>query len=840
MQSRSIPIGFMCLALAVAVATSPQAMGSVEPFEQSAIAAPRVQIPSSATSPALDPRAVLDRYCVTCHNTRAKTAQLSLDKMDLAHVAADAETWERVVRKLQGGLMPPAGRPRPSQAILTELSAWLEGELDRAAAERPNAGRTEALHRLNRTEYRRTIRDLLDLDMEMDTLLPADDAGGEFDNMAGVLKLNQSVLERYLTAARVISRLAVGSSPSVPVSDTFRLSDEALQYHHVEGLPFGTRGGSLLRYNFPQDGEYSVVVTFLGSKVEAAGYDASTGFVDEHQLEISIDGERVHLATIAPKALRRLDGSQDPAVRIRLRVKAGPREVGVAFVKLPSTEEVDGARRRPLKPQFQSFMVPPNLAVYQPYVDSVTISGPFGSTRTGDTPSRRRIFTCGGDAASPGTGCARNILSTLARRAFRRPVSKSDVDDLMKYYERGRAEEGGGFENGIEVALARILTSVDFLFRVEVDPPAKTATPAPTAAKAPAAAAASANYRIDELAMASRLSFFLWSSIPDDELLNVAARGRLKDPAVLEQQVRRMLADPRADALVESFAVQWLQLRTLNLREPDALLFPDFDDSLREAFYRETVLFVGSVFDEDRSVLDLLRANYTFLNERLATHYGIPGVKGSRFRRVLLPDTSPRIGLLGQGSILTITSMANRTSPVSRGKWVLESILGTPPPDPPADVPSLEEAKPGLVPASMREQMAQHRSNAVCASCHSMIDPPGFALENFDAVGRFRRTDEGARPIDPAGTLPDGSKFTDIASFRAELLRHPERFVTMFAEKLLTYALGRSLESPDQPAVRKIVRDAAGRGHSLSSLVLGVTKSLPFQMRRMTHENQHQ
>jgi hypothetical protein len=781
---------------------------------------------------------MLNRYCVSCHNDRLKTAGLALDGLDLTAVGAHAETWEKVVRKLRGGLMPPAGRPRPDDAALNGLVTWLEAELDRAAAAAPNAGRTEALHRLNRTEYRNAIRDLLHLDIDVTTLLPADDAGGGFDNIAGVLKLNQSLMERYLGSARKIARLAVGTPPPAPVSDTFRLSDEALQYDHVDGLPFGTRGGLIVHYNFPRDAEYAIDVEFMGSKVEAASYDPSSGFVDSHVLEILLDGERVHEATLTPKPLRRLDGSEASDVQVRLPVKAGPHDVGVTFVKLPTIDEADGPRHRFMKPHFQSFMVPPNLAVYQPYVDMVRISGPFGANAAGETPSRHRIFSCYPKRSIDEAACAKTILSTLARRAYRRPVTDGDVQDLLRFYEQGRREEGADFEAGIELALRRMLTSIDFLFRTELDArPARVAQVERSNIVANVQAgglttAGTSNYRLTDLALASRLSFFLWSSIPDDELLDLAARKRLSEPAVLEQQVRRMLKDERSQTLVNSFATQWLQLRMLEVKRPDEVLFPDFDDSLRASFLSETLAFVDSILREDRSVLDLLRANHTFVNERLAAHYGIPNVKGSHLRRVTWDLDSPRVGLFGQGSILTITSMPNRTSPVVRGKWILENILGTPPPDPPANVPPLPEAKPGRAPASMREQMAQHRANPVCASCHSMIDPPGFAFEQFDAVGRFRQVDANLQPIDASGALPDGTRFDNVAGLRAALLKHPERFVSAFTEKLLTYALGRSLGYYDMPAVRKIVRDASAGDYKIGSVVLGIVKSMPFQMRR--------
>ena len=804
-------------------------------FQRRALSETAPEVPWDSTAA----RSLVDRYCIGCHNQRAPTAGLALDAgaadADENAIGAHAHVWEKVVRKLRGGLMPPPGRPRPDEGTTDRFVAWLEGELDRAAATQPNPGRTPALHRLNRTEYQNVVRDLLALDVDVVELLPPDDAAGGFDNMAGVLKLSQSLMERYLTSARKVARLAIGTAPPVPLSDTIGVPDEALQYGHVEGLPFGTRGGALIPYNFPQDADYLIDVELLGSKVEAAGYDPGSGFVDSHELEVMIDGRVVHAARLEPKPLRRLDGSEFSGVQAGVPVTAGAHEVGVTFVKLPAIEEVDGIRRRFLKPHFQSFMVPPNLAVYQPYVAAVTISGPFDAVGSGQTASRQRIFSCYPEHAAEERECATTILSSLARRAYRRPVTDADLQDLLRFYEQGRTEEGATFDTGIKVALQRVLTSADFLFRVELDPvrtQAANSSNASVGVQATGAPLSGPNHRISDLALASRLSFFLWSSIPDDELLDAAVQGQLSEGVSLEGQVRRLLTDSRSESLVESFAVQWLHLRELDLKRPDEVLFPDFDDSLREGFLRETLLFVGSILREDRSVLDLLRGNHTFVNERVAKHHGIPGIVGSHFRRVTFDDDDPRVGLLGQGSILTLTSMPNRTSPVVRGKWILENILGTPPPDPPANVPPLPESEPGARPASMREQMAQHRSSPVCASCHSMIDPPGFALENFDAVGRFRSRDDRLQLIDASGSLPDGTSFNDVIELRNAILRRPERFVTAFTEKLLAYALGRSLEYYDMPAVRAIVREAAADDYKFSGVILGVAKSLPFQMRR--------
>jgi hypothetical protein len=744
-----------------------------------------------------------------------KTAGLMLDAVDVAKVGERAEVWEKVVRKLHMGMMPPAGRPRPDNSTAENLASWLETELDRSAAARPNPGRTETFHRLNRAEYRNVVRDLLGVDVDVRSLLPADDASYGFDNMAGVLKLNESLLENYLAAALKISRAVLGGPLPIPKSDEFRVPEEWRQYDHVEGLPFGTRGGMLVKYNFPQDGEYLVRIDLL---CRMAGCDGSAGFPDRHELEVLLDGQRVQVFTLEPHD--KDNGAMVGGLKVRVPVRAGDHEVGAAFVKLPATEEVESHRQRPQKPYYMNgnFMQQ-RWAIYQPFVDKLTITGPFDPTAPGDTLSRRRIFVCRTPDASGEGACARKILSTLARRAYRRPVTDADVQRLLTFYVEGRGQ--GSFDDGIELALRRLLVSPEFLFRVEAEP---------------ANLARGTIYHISDLELASRLSFFIWSSIPDDQLLDVAAAGKLKEPAVFHQQVQRMLADARSEALVSNFTGQWLQLRNLEAQRPSVGLFPDFDDSLREAFRRETELFVDSVVREDRSAIELLTATYTFVNERLARHYGIPGVQGSHFRRITL-DNENRRGLLGQGSILTITSRPNRTAPVLRGKWILENLLGTPPPPPPPNVPQLPEPTDGSLTRglSVRDRMAQHRSNPACANCHATIDPLGFALEHFDAVGRERELDESFGPIDASGVLPSGAKFNDLAGFKAELLRRPQQFVTTLTERLLGYALGRGVEYYDMPTVRQIVVDAAPGHYKLSSLILGIAKSSPFVMRK-THD----
>ena len=753
-------------------------------------------------------RALVDRYCTTCHNDRLRTGGFSFDAIDVDDVAAHPEAFEKVVRKLRAGAMPPRPRPRPDQEAYDGFRARLERELDRAAASNPNPGRTETFHRLSRTEYRNAVRDLLALDADVDQLLPADDTSYGFDNIAGVLGVSPTLMERYLSAARKISRLAVASPVPSPTADTFRIASDLGQDERLEGLPFGTRGGVLVDYNFPEDADYVIEVMPDGPLR-----------IEPHQLEVTVDGERVELLSVGkapdPDDPRGLYVPTIDTLKVRIPIKAGPRQVGVAFLRKTSAEP-EGIRKLYLRPFTGEGSGGDSR--YQPYVESVTIAGPYeasGARPIDETPSYARVFVCRPARTAPADeiACARQILSRLGRRAYRRPVTGDDVARLLTFYERGRAQ--GSFETGIEMALRRLLVSPEFLFRVERDPDG---------------VGPGTNYRLSDLELASRLSFFLWSSIPDDELLDVAARGVLADPTEFERQVRRMLADPRSEALVTNFAGQWLTLRNAAAVTPDEDAFPDFGEGLRQAFRRETELLFTSVLREDRNTLDLLAADYTFVNERLAQHYGIPNVRGSHFRRVTLED-DVRGGLLGHGSILTVTSYANRTSPVLRGKWILENTLGTPPPPPPPDVPDLETAEGGA-PLSMREAMEQHRANPVCASCHLLMDPPGLSLENFDAVGRWRDRSETKAAIDASGVLPDGSEYDGPAGLKAALLRHPDRFVTTVTEKLLTYALGRGVEYYDAAAVRSIVRNAAENDYRLSSLILGVVDSVPFRMRR--------
>ncbi len=779
--------------------------------------------PAPPTAPPVPQRALVDQYCLGCHSAKAHVGGFVLEGLDPGKAGEASETWEKVVRKLRAGMMPPPGRPRADEAAVMAFASAVEGRLDAAAAARPNPGRTETFHRLNRFEYQNAVRDILRVDVDVASLLPPDDAGYGFDNMAGVLRLSQSLMERYLTAARRIARTAVGSVPPTPVADTFPVSSDLPQYEHVEGLPFGTRGGLLVPYNFPRDGEYLIRAQFSCALVSAGGCDPTAGFDDEHQLEVAIDGDRVHLFTMPPSPRGGAGGFgkvatgksvEDTRWQIRVAVKAGLHDVGVAFLKLPSYETTDYPRLRFIKPSYEGNMVPEGLGIYQPHLASVTIAGPFAAAGgPGDTPARQRIFICRPTTAAQDAACARQILRGLARRAFRRPVTTADVDKLLAFYTEERAS-GNGFESGIELAVRALLVQSDFLFRVELDPPAVRA----------------AAYRLPELELASRLSFFLWSSVPDEPLLRVAAAGQLSQPAVFERQVRRMLADPRSRALSKSFLPQWLQLRSLAVASPDD---PDFDDGLRAAMGMETELFFDSIVRDDRPVPDLLTADYTFLNERLAWHYGITNVKGAHFRRVSLPPDSPRRGLLGHGSVLTTTSHAIRTSPVKRGKWIMESVLGVAPPPPPANVPPLEEKKGGdAAPKSMRERMAAHRANPVCAGCHAMIDPLGFALENFDQAGRYRTVDQSTKAVDVSGTFPDGTGFKTLNDFKSRITRRPEQFTSALTEKLLTYGLGRGLEPSDMPAVRGIVRQAAASQYRFSAIVLGITTSPAFQMRR--------
>jgi len=755
-------------------------------------------------------KALLDKYCVTCHNDRIKTGGLTLEKIDVANIPANAETWEKVIRKLRVGAMPPSGMPKPGASDVTALLSSLETSLDKAYAANPNPGHA-TLHRLNRTEYANSVRDLLSLDVDASTLLPPDDESYGFDNNADVLGVSPVLVERYVSASRKVSRLAVGDLTQGAVAQTFRTRPDLSQDKRVEGLPLGTRGGLLMHYNFPLDGKYAIKVVLARNTV-----DVIRGLEEAHQIEILVDGARVFLASVGgtadTEALVKNPAEARLAIEARLQtrvpVKAGPRTVAVTFLQRNAAED-----DYILEPFIRTTLDPVNEAGL-PHIDQVVIAGPYNATGSGDTPSRRKVFVCRPANASEEVGCARKILSTLARSAYRRPVTPSDLETLLTFYQSGR-NQGGSFDAGIERALRLILSNPEFVFRFERDP---------------SALAAGASYRIDDLELASRLSFFLWSSIPDDELLTLASAGKLSDPATLDGQVRRMLADPRAESLATSFAAQWLYLRNLKNIAPNPDDFPDFDDNLRQSMLTETQMFFESVVNEDRNVLDLLNADYTFVNERLARHYGIANVYGPRFRRVTLDDQTRR-GLLGQGSILTVTSYATRTSPVLRGKWILSNILGTPPPPPPPNVPALKDNDEGGKILSVRERMEEHRKSAACASCHKIMDPLGFSLENFDAIGKWRAKSEDGAPIDASGVLLDGSKVDGPATLRAALMSRPDVFVSTLTEKLLTYALGRGVDYNDEPAVRAIVARAAADRYRFSDLVAGIVKSPPFRMK---------
>jgi hypothetical protein len=772
--------------------------------------------PKSGAALGSSQRALLDTYCVGCHNGRVKTAGLTLDAVSLDRVPDSAEVWEKVLHKLRTGAMPPAGRPRPDHASLTAFADSLEATLDRAAMEHPNPGRA-TVHRLSRVEYGNAVRDLLGLEVDVRALLPPDDAAYGFDNNADVLSVSPALLERYLLAGRKIARLATGDMTIRPVVESYRISPLLLQSDRMsEDLPFGTRGGVAVRHYFPLDGEYVVRIQLQ------RGYGGTIrGLGRAQEVEVRLDGARVttfavggtrpnnpNQPRLAGEALSR---SVEEPLEVRFQAKAGMRLVGVAFQK-QTAAAAEGLRPAQYPVSTHSHY---DDQTFDMGLDYVHIGGPYNATGPGETPSRRLIFTCRPARPADEDRCAREILTALARRAYRRAVRNEDVQPLLDLYRTGR--KAADFDAGIEWALERILVSPAFLFRLE---------------GAPSQVVAASLGRVSDVDLASRLSFFLWSSIPDDELLTVAIAGRLHEPAMLDRHISRMLADRRANALATNFAGQWLQLRSVKAVTPDVRAFPEFDDTLREAFQQETELFVESNLRENRPVAELLTANYTFLNERLAKHYGVPNVYGTHFRRVTLTDET-RFGLLGQGSILTVTSGATRTSPVLRGKWILDNILGMPPPPPPPNVPALEDTGEAGRPASVREQLERHRRNPACATCHVRMDPLGFSLENFDGVGKWRTADVGV-PIDPSGAFPDGTTFRGPLGLRALLTAQTQRdqFVATLTEKLLTYALGRGVEYYDQPAVRRIVRDAASSDARWSALIRGIVTSTPFQMRK--------
>ena len=765
-------------------------------------------------------KTVINKYCLTCHNAKLKTAGLQLDSADVERIGERPELWEKVARKLRTGEMPPAGLPRPDKATYATVTAELEAALDAAAFAKPNPGRV-AVHRLNRAEYTAAIRDLLGLNIDGKALLSADDADQDgFDNVASVLSVSPVLLENYLSAARRVSRLAVGDLTLNPAVDTYKYSKLLVQDGQMsDDLPFGSQGGALIRYYFPVNGEYTIKV-----QLRRQFYDYVVGMGEPHQIDIRLDGVRLKRFTVGGEAkgmtmpenfAGNTQGSPefevymhtaDAGLETRVPVKAGKHEVGVSFVR--RFWEPEGI----LQPPQIGFGRTTNEYYHgNPSVEFVYIGGPYGATARGDSPSRRKIFVCTPKDAASEEPCAKKILSTMATRAYRRPVTDEEVKTLLGFYQAGREEKD--FDEGIQKGLERILAAPSFLFRVE---------------GVPAKVAAGSAYRLSDLDLASRLSFFLWSSVPDDELRNLAVAGRLREPKVLERQVQRMLRDPRSRALVDGFASRWLGLSKLAGIVPDTDLYRDFDENLRQAMATETQTFVASQLQEDRGVMELLTADYTYVNDRLAKHYGIPNIYGNRFRRVKFTD-GVRGGLLGQASILAVTSYANRTSVVVRGRYLLTNLLGSPPPPPPPDVPALKEAGAEGQPRALRERMELHRKNAVCASCHQRMDPLGFALENFDALGQWRTESDGA-PIDASASLPDGTRFEGIGGLRAMLASHKEDFARTFTEKLLAYAIGRGIESADWPAIRKIARDAAPQDYHWSSIILGIVNSMPFSM----------
>ncbi len=779
-------------------------------------------------------RSLLDQYCVGCHSGGRPAGALALDSADLARVGDKSRVWERVARQLRSGTMPPPGSPRPDRVSGEAFAAALEAEIDRVTPS-PPPGRP-VIHRLNRVEYANAVRDLLALEIDAPSLLPADESLAGFDNIGGVLSIPPSLLDRYLSAAQRISRLAVGDPAIGPsfASTTYEAPQTVFQDARMsEDLPFGSRGGIAIRHQFPLDAEYALSIRLQRNTL---GY--VRGLTDPHQLEVRLDGTRLGQFTIggnkqftpAPLSFTGviLGDPQweayaltaDDGLTFRFRASAGPHLLAVSF--LDEAFEPEGVLQpalRGLGLAYSEFSSAPS-GPWGPSVDRVRVDGPYNATGTGETPSRKRLFSCrpstpDGPVAPAGQdACARQIIATAARRGYRGPVAEADITRLMDFYRAGRAS-AGSFESGIQSAVERLLLDPKFLFRIERDPPDVK----------PGGA-----YRISDVELASRLSFFLWSSIPDDPLLEAAERGALREPVTLEAHVSRMLADDRARALVENFAVQWLALRQLRPVTLDAEIFTQYDGNLREAFLQETQLFIEDQLRRDNSVLDLLTAKYTFVNERLASHYGMPNVYGNHFRRVAVGDD--RAGLLGHGSILTTTSYPTRTSPVLRGRWLLDNILGTPPPPPPPDIPALPSKGEGGRPLTMRQRTEQHRANPACAHCHVRMDPLGFALENFDAIGRWRTTGETSEPIDASGTFPDGTTFRGVLGLRTLVTSRPEDFVRVLTGKLMTYALGRPVEGYDMPAIRAIVKSAASSNYRWSALILGIVRSVPFQMRQ--------
>jgi hypothetical protein len=746
------------------------------------------------------PAAAIREYCIDCHDADAKKGGLDLESVLNDPAATHPAIWEKAIRKMQARQMPPFGKKRPDESAYNQTVAQLAKLLDAESAKHPNPGRTETFRRLNRTEYQNAIRDLVGVEIDAGALLPKDDAGHGFDNVT-VANLSPSLLDRYISAAEKISHLALGTATEHVGGDTFRIKADVTQEEHVEGLPLGTRGGGIFPYTFAQDGEYDIQIRLMRDRNEEV-----EGLKEKHQLELLLDRAPLKSFTVEPLKGPKAQEMADAHLKTRVKVSAGHHDLGVTFVKLPSS--LLETKRQPYEAHFNVHRHPRiGPAIYQ-----VSITGPYNALGPGETESRREIFIAQPKNSADEDACAEKILWRLMRRAYRRPVTKDDLEKPMAFFREARKERG--FDAGIEMGLSAILINPNFLFRVEKDPDNLAHNTA---------------YKISDLDLASRLSFFLWSSIPDDELLDAAERGELSKPKLLEKQVRRMLADPRSKSLVSNFADQWLYLRNLDSLTPDLRLFPDFDDNLRQAFREETELFVSNVFQNDRSVLELLKADYTYLNQRLAKHYGIPHVYGNRFRRVALAPEDRRGGLLRQGSILSVTSYATRTSPVIRGHWILGNLLGTPPPPPPPNTPALKE---NTISATLpfRQRLAEHRANPNCASCHNLMDPVGFSLDNYDAIGRWRDLEDGL-PVDVSGGFPDGSQFNGVDGLEQALLRRPDLFVGAMTEKLLIFALGRGVETYDAPAVRKIVKQAQESDYRFSSVILSIVNSVPFKMR---------
>ena len=748
------------------------------------------------------PHAVITQTCAGCHNDNLKSGGLSLTALDFDHPEHEAQDWEKAILKIRSGMMPPAGIKRDTAAI-NGLASYLEHSLDQYASLHPNPGKP-ALHRLNRAEYANSVHDLLGIDIDPANWLPADDMSHGFDNMSEVLTISPTLMDGYVRAAGNISRLAVGDPGASPREETYHLASAFSQTHHVEGTPLGTRGGIVFTHNFPADGDYTFRMTlyFTTNTLLFGTYEKG------EQLEVAVNGEKVALLPVNPRM--KVDDDMRTAP---IHIKAGPQVITASFIKQTDAPVDDFVM--PFEQSLEDLFAGQTLGLTAlPHLRNIGVVGPYNVTGVSETPSRKKIFSCHPARQEEEIGCAKQILSDLARRAYRRPITDADREDLLSVYETGR-NKGGDFDSGIRMALELILANPQFVFRFE---------------HTPDNVAPGTNYRVSDLELASRLSYFLWSSAPDDRLLTLAAAGHLHEPKQLEAETRRMLADPRSEALITNFAGQWLYLRNLKSVQPDIFTYPNFDDNLLDSMRRETELFFGSIMREDRNVTDLLTANYTFVDERLARHYGIPNVEGNRFRRVTLTDPN-RFGLLGQGSILTVTSFATRTSPVVRGKWVLENLLGAPPPNPPANVPPLRESATGTKDVSVRARLEEHRENPVCAACHTKMDPIGFALENFDGTGVWR-TKDGLDPIDASGTMVDGTPVNGPASLRAALMARSDVFIRNLTQKLLTYGLGRGVEYYDMPAVRAIDRDAARENNRFSAIILGIVKSVPFQMRR--------